>query len=273
MHIENLTRIGRPIRGFGYNPIIRNGRPMPHTWSILQAGNLFVFAINNPVMFIDPTGLIIEIAGTAAQRDVIMRDLRQLTHDTLSWTACTVRSDIWIVGHTPSDNWAVGTSYLSSGTELVRRLIDSEHTTTIITVGSYDNRANTITGMLNGNNTIYFAPSQTVEVLVLRDGGRHREVMPSFLILGHELIHSLRWKGGNHGGDATGITLANPVPRVFAARNDGEEWKTIGVDFYRNGVRVNASQWRITENALRREQNQQFGTNFGKRLNWWGHVL
>ena len=42
---------------FGDNPVSRNGRYMPNPHAILQAGNLYVFTMNNPVMFIDPTGL------------------------------------------------------------------------------------------------------------------------------------------------------------------------------------------------------------------------
>ena len=42
---------------FGSNPVTRNGRPMPGAHAIMQAGNLFMFTMHNPVRFIDPTGL------------------------------------------------------------------------------------------------------------------------------------------------------------------------------------------------------------------------
>ena len=53
---------------FGDNPRIMNdfadqwGRnfatTVPCSWAILQAGNLYVFVMNNPVFFVDPTGLL-----------------------------------------------------------------------------------------------------------------------------------------------------------------------------------------------------------------------
>jgi len=42
---------------FGTNPVTRNGRLMPNQWAIMQAGNLFVFGVNNPVRWTDPLGL------------------------------------------------------------------------------------------------------------------------------------------------------------------------------------------------------------------------
>ena len=42
---------------FGDSPTMHSGRYRPHVWSIMQSGNLFVFAMNNPIAFIDPSGL------------------------------------------------------------------------------------------------------------------------------------------------------------------------------------------------------------------------
>ena len=41
----------------GDNPTQLNGRYMPYVGAILQAGNLYVFVTNNPIKFVDPTGL------------------------------------------------------------------------------------------------------------------------------------------------------------------------------------------------------------------------
>jgi len=41
-------------------PTWREG--MPYTNAILQSGNLFVFGLNNPVMFIDPSGEFVKLA-------------------------------------------------------------------------------------------------------------------------------------------------------------------------------------------------------------------
>ena len=42
---------------FGSNPVERNGRFMPDPWAIIQAGNLYMFVMHNPVRFLDPLGL------------------------------------------------------------------------------------------------------------------------------------------------------------------------------------------------------------------------
>jgi len=46
---------------------IHNMQGSPH--SILQSGNLFVYAINNPVMWVDPTGLVIELPEAPRRED------------------------------------------------------------------------------------------------------------------------------------------------------------------------------------------------------------
>ena len=42
---------------FGDSPTLRNDRFVPSVHAIMQASNLFVFTMNNPVRFTDPTGL------------------------------------------------------------------------------------------------------------------------------------------------------------------------------------------------------------------------
>ncbi|MCL2289182.1 MAG: RHS repeat-associated core domain-containing protein [Bacteroidetes bacterium] len=44
---------------FGDSPTMRNGRMMPNRNSIMQASNLFVYCINNPVKWNDPDGTFI----------------------------------------------------------------------------------------------------------------------------------------------------------------------------------------------------------------------
>jgi len=39
---------------------------MPDVWSILQSGNLFVFGLNNPVMFLDPSGRFVITVSSLA---------------------------------------------------------------------------------------------------------------------------------------------------------------------------------------------------------------
>ena len=60
---------------FGTNPQRMNQRTgplglptytgVPDTWAIMQSGNLYVYCINNPVKFVDPSGEFIKIAAAA----------------------------------------------------------------------------------------------------------------------------------------------------------------------------------------------------------------
>ena len=43
---------------FGDVPIFRAGRMVPSRHAILQAGNLYVYAMNNPLMYVDPSGRV-----------------------------------------------------------------------------------------------------------------------------------------------------------------------------------------------------------------------
>jgi len=66
---------------FGDNPVTRNNRRVPNGHAIMQAGNLFVFTMNNPVMFVDPSGRVaitIKGGGAAALR-AIVRSLTNVT--------------------------------------------------------------------------------------------------------------------------------------------------------------------------------------------------
>ena len=85
-------RIGRVTQP---DPFWNVGNMRDCAWSIIQAGNLFVYTMNNPVMFIDPSGLAFIIAWSASNSDIneFNRWLYRHGHsDTLmsgtdSWTA------------------------------------------------------------------------------------------------------------------------------------------------------------------------------------------
>ena len=49
---------------FGDSPTLRNNRYTPSIHAIMQSGNLYVYAINNPIAWIDPGGLFIRSAFT-----------------------------------------------------------------------------------------------------------------------------------------------------------------------------------------------------------------
>ena len=85
-------------------------------WSIVQAGNLYVFGINNPVMFIDPTGLFIQVARNSPNANAMLSSLQGMTQDTLSWSnsLCGNFLNLSITQSSSSSG--------SAGTELIRSL-------------------------------------------------------------------------------------------------------------------------------------------------------
>ena len=258
------------LRARSYSPRVgRFTQPDPH-WNpgnmqsspnaIHQAANLYAFGINNPVKWIDPSGRIIELPRNYEERNTIMYHLRQLTRDTLSYERHESASG-WIsytLAHT-----AVDGDSLSHGTQLIRDLINSEHTLTIeITARSSGARRNnsinaSIPGVGTGG-TIYFNPNEVTHAYVAEC-----PFSPTFIAriephitLGHELIHGYRytqgiWASGRsiHGfRDPDGIWDYTRDHRI-------EELYTIGItNVYWRGNYFVMRPPGLSENALRREQ-------------------
>ena len=57
---------------FGDETVMRNDRMVPDRWSIMQAGNLYIYCLHNPVKFIDPSGYsIISLPEIATLADAM----------------------------------------------------------------------------------------------------------------------------------------------------------------------------------------------------------
>jgi len=101
---------------------------VPDQWAIMQAGNLFVFAVNNPIMWADPTGLIIELAqnATQAQRDEFDRAIAFLKQSytfreiwDILYNATEVFTIAFIDDHNMRYNWMTMTIYWDPRSGLV----------------------------------------------------------------------------------------------------------------------------------------------------------
>jgi hypothetical protein len=61
---------------------MRNGRPMPNRFATMQAGNLYVFGVNNPVMWADPSGRFIVRAAVVAAAASVARAVSSVSRTT-----------------------------------------------------------------------------------------------------------------------------------------------------------------------------------------------
>jgi len=207
-------------------------------------------------MFHDPSGLIIEIRGNARDRDDIMYELRKLTRDYLDFERMGHNRWRVVYGERPYD---VGGREV--GTNLIRRLINNEDHTVIIRAigggrGSEIRLADEIAAGTPGVGS-----SSTIRINVVDYEwswveGNRQEVIPTHIMLGHELIHALRAMGGHDRGEDIMVRLyPHSVGGRYVMWEDAE---TIGLDYsrYVGGTRIYgtpSTSSHFTENALRRE--------------------
>jgi len=223
--------------------------------AIMQASNLFVFAINNPIRWLDPTGFDIRLTGYQEDRELILSYLQMLTNHTLGENDGLV----FISSFATGDDLT-----LASGNALIERMIASEHTAYImISGGANRNWAFGNNATIEGVGTIslvHFNPFSRPTVYTVDSYGiSSRTAMPLHIMLGHELIHADRAMRGvmipleqtaNISITRARSTLSplrlHSQTKTTTHRNAQlEEWATIGLGHYTANC--------ITENMLRRE--------------------
>ena len=106
---------------------MRSGRMIPNPHAIMQAGNLFVYTVNNPIRWIDPSGLEIVLAGMEEQQIVMLSYLQMLTDHQLDFNRDT--GSVFITSHATSHVHSYNT--LTYGNILIERLITSSHVVTV----------------------------------------------------------------------------------------------------------------------------------------------
>ena len=162
--------------------------------------NWYSYCINNPVVFVDPSGLVIIVNGIVTTREMIMEVLQQLTDYEL-----TLNADYTVsIAHdkaSPSDPSPTSARYRgdkAKGTELLDRLIESDETVRIVVSrdgyrARYSNPENTGNGV--GSDVTVLINPWFVEPLPTVDpktGNVVAQEFPDFIGLGHELIHADR---------------------------------------------------------------------------------
>ena len=237
---------------FGDSPTLRNDRYMPSIHAILQSSNLFVYTINNPIRFIDPTGRYIRILPNNEEWAVsyLFDSLQALTNDTL------VMDDTGLV--TISNRVSDDLITLAYGTQLLRNIIDNERNAIHLFHAPNERLAthrpthNATTGRMMG--------IISVDLNRMREGRRFSTMgacgTPLWhtinlendfhIIVAHELIHADRRFSGNRGrvGNMTNFFIT--PDGLDRERISLEESMTIGIG-------PNWGRYRITENRIRSE--------------------
>ena len=225
--------------------------------------NWYVYCGNNPVAFVDPLGLILQLNGSGADVSKIWGYINQLTDDALVLTQIEeygILTDKYIVTISERNNWG-----LSVGTSMIRRIID-DNLVCYVSVNNLRgsrqvaiNYENAVNGSGTGSS-VELNIEKTISVLTRNSYGKTQyEDMPKHIELGHELIHVLRAMGGNtkhYDNKGTyAYTTPNDETKTFTLKQ--EELETTGISYYPGfkyeGKPVNAWDWYTTENSLRAE--------------------
>jgi len=243
--------------------------------SIMQAGNLYVYTVNNPIIWIDPSGRVIELPGNRDQRNTILRQMQMLTNHELR--AVQV-DDSWHLAATLADRNLVesdGGTWLSHGNELILRMIASEHTVQITSItgnarsspaarsrfrlSRADELYASTPGIGAGGEVLFNTLERGYSYTMDDNGISSLTRVPSHILLAHELIHADRAMRGVTIPDSQTGNVSLVLDRRFASsvthrRIALEELATIGIG---NHHTSNC----ITENMFRQEHGFDIRTS------------
>jgi hypothetical protein len=227
--------------------------------------------------------ILYEMENDADKRNMILSLLQELTRDTLEITTkwnWLRFSTTYTVNYTIIEG-----DTLNVGTELIRRVIDSDHNIEIGVTRDRDRYrvSNSLDAMNPGSGTGgRIRINEIGEYTIVADLDENWEwdltwvgivsrveQIPAHIVLGHELIHALRASEGYWRPDIqiaiNSFMLPPPYGVVIEPTFKLEEIETIGIAHRgaKSGDTILPS-WQITENALRREHN------LPSRITHWG---
>ncbi|MBS0125389.1 RHS repeat-associated core domain-containing protein [Thetidibacter halocola] len=212
------------------------------------ACNLFAYANNNPMAFIDPTGLDGVVAGDEAYRRQVEEALQRIDPTARVDSETGEISQSWIHGAFLDivDFFVPGSGY-DTGRELVSRMVESEQTTTI-QFRENDAAANRTDPTVDwtttpGDADVFFDPNYSADLPEFdpETGAVNDVASDPGIVIGHELIHATHIMAGQVSGvDFVDYTGLDGTPQ----NTRDEEARTVGV-----GGTPRADD--ITENDLR----------------------
>ncbi|MFI3240733.1 MAG: M91 family zinc metallopeptidase, partial [Bacteroidales bacterium] len=208
----------------------------------------YAYCANNPINFIDPDGKEIQLDGTDEENTIILGLSQKLTNDKLVLN----KDNIIEIASYNSENIF---NILLDGTKLLRNLIDSKLTVTIIpsTDRSYI-KHNSSEEDYNKpkNSTIYINCNKSVAVPIqcIKTGDTGIAETTPYLVLAHELIHAYHISNGTFLYDKVPLYDPNAKSIIYNTYSLDER-QTIGIFPYNYG-------YAPTENKIRLEQGYSF---------------
>lgn len=235
---------------------------------IKDGANWYAYCGNNPVMFVDPWGLKGMLSGDSQYWEVTFLEMQELTDDKLDYNRDT--GEIFILEEQLGDK--------TTGTELLRDILKDEDYTVYIQRNGLDNNGQSYsTEVVRARPKFAEINIREAEVndensyLLLKDENGKSYLQsyaetPSFLFLGHELIHVQHEKNGTFNSIRNGVhyfMYNNKLRHEQLNNHVNDEYETVGIMYFTlsnnpNSKSINpkcqiSTYQPITENTLRQE--------------------
>ena len=157
--------------------------------------NWYTYCAGNPITYIDPSGYTIYLPGDEKDNDIILEMLQKTTDYLILSTDKDKEDNIYVVYD--KENFKTDNPKLTSENTLLRELIDNEeyHLAIIIDTSKDSNSFDPYNPTYNGvsyDGLVKINPEDGVISNIIGTKGVVEEIVPSYLMLAHELIHARR---------------------------------------------------------------------------------